>query len=320
MKKVAAVFVSIGVILVIAGLVMVGIFGGEAIRNTNWKDVFSGTTHNLDSANKNVDYGADELDGLFAVSVRTDRFSVYVLPSENDVLSVKYVDPIEEGAAIDVKFSSGVLNVTETDNLKSGFWNGLFNRNRFVAVYVPQTEAFANLDLYVTTDVGGVAVKNVGFVDFRAEVHTGGVYVSNCKMDKLIVEGGTGSVTLDNISCFGITVNVGTGSVNVDDVIASDGIDISANTGSVNLSAAAKAIGINTNTGSVNFDVTSDNIAIKTDTGSVNGDIKGSKAEYQISVRKDTGKSNIKNQSVANATKFLTVEVDTGSINIDFDN
>ncbi len=41
MKKLAAVAVSIGVILVIVGLVIVGICGGDAIKNVNWQDIFN---------------------------------------------------------------------------------------------------------------------------------------------------------------------------------------------------------------------------------------------------------------------------------------
>ena len=47
MNKTLAVFISLGVILLIAGLTVVGIFGGEAIRNIKWDDVLNGKAHDL---------------------------------------------------------------------------------------------------------------------------------------------------------------------------------------------------------------------------------------------------------------------------------
>lgn len=319
MKKIAMVAVSIGVIFVIAGLVMVGIFGGEAIKNINWTDIVNGTSNNLESATSGVEYGAGNLDGITGISVKSDRFSVYVLPSDTDVLSVKYVDHLEHGVKINVEFSSGVLHVTETDNLKSIFWNGLFNKNRFVVVYVPQTELFTSVALTVNAETAGIKVQDVTFASVKCVANTGGINLIGTNVKDVNVSATTGSVNVNRLSCDNLIAKTTTGSVNVDETAARQTIDITVDTGSVNCHVTANKLIVDADTGSVNFTAEAADINVKTDTGSVNGTVLGNKDEYNITAHTDTGKCNISNQTVANATKFLTVEVDTGKINITFD-
>ena len=320
MKKVAAVFVSIGVILVIAGLVMVGIFGGETIKNINWRDVFSGTTHNLESANASDDKTAEELNGLTNIEINVGRYTVYVLPTDENKVSVKYVSPLEDGVDVQVTYLDSKLMVTETDNLGSLFFGGLFGSKRFIAVYVPQTELFTSATLTVNAVTAGIKIQDVTFASVKCIAETGGINLFNNNVKDVEISANTGAVNIKQLNCEKLIARTDTGSVNLNEVSAKNSIAVDVNTGSVNCHVTTDKLTVDTDTGSVNFTVEANDIKIFTDTGSVNGDIKGSKAEYQISVRKDTGKSNIKNQSVANATKFLTVEVDTGSININFSN
>lgn len=319
MKKVAAVFVSIGVILVIAGLVMVGIFGGEAIKNINWKDMFSGN-HNLDSANYSEDKTAEELSGLTNIDINVDRYTVYVLPTDDNKVSVKYVTPLDEGVDVQVEYIASTLSVTETDNLGSLFFGGLFGSKRFIAVYVPQTELFTQASLTINAETAGIKVKNVAFSSVKCTAKTGGVSLLDINAKDVYVSATTGSVNVNQLDCNNLTAKTTTGSINVNETEAKQRVDIEVNTGSVNCHVTAGKLTVDADTGSVNFTATSDDIKITTDTGSVNGTVIGNKSEYQISVRKDTGKSNIQSQNVPNADKFLSVEVDTGSINIHFNN
>lgn len=320
MKKVAAVAVSIGVILVIAGLVMVGIFGGEAIRNINWRDVFSGTAHNLESANCSDDKTVEELDGLTDIEINVGRYSVYVLPAEEDKVSVKYVSPLENGVNVQVTYLDSKLTVTETDNLGHVFFGGLFGSKRFVAVYVPQTELFTSASLTVNAQTAGIKLQDVTFASIKCTAQTGAVNVLNCNAGLFTADTSTGAVNINNVKCVNLNVSTNTGSVNVNDTTVEQTVKADVDTGSVNCNVTTDKLIVDTDTGSVNFHVTANDINISTDTGSVNGTVNGSKAEYQISVHKDTGKSNLQSQQVENATKFLTIEVDTGSINVNFVN
>lgn len=320
MRKVTAVVVSIGVILVIAGLVMVGIFGGEALRNTNWKDIFSGTAHDLSNANTSVDKTAEELDGLKSITVTAHKYSVYVLPSPDESFSVKYVEPLKDGAKILVDYTTdGNLTVTETDDIDFLWFGGVFNRNRFLVVYVPQTELFTNASLTVNAVTASIKLQDVTFAEAKCVVKTGSVNVQNISSKDIYVETTTGSVNVNEVKCGSLMMTTNTGSVNINETDAENKVIVTSNTGSVNCHLTTYHLNITVDTGSVNFDVEAEQIDIETDTGSVNGTVKGSKAEYDIKVHKDTGKSNLSNQSVPNATKFLKIEVDTGSINVRFD-
>lgn len=320
MKKVTAVIVAVGVILVIAGLVMVGIFGGEKLRNTNWKDVFSGTMHDLNSVNGGVDKTAEELEGLTSINVNARKYSVYVLPSQDDTFSVKYVEPLQDEASVSVNYVSGVLTVTQTDSIDFLWFGGLLSRNRFFVVYVPQTELFTNASLTVNAETASIKVQDVTFAEVKNVVKTGSVNLQDIKTDDLYVETTTGSVNVNGVKCGGLVALTNTGSININETDAVNKVTITTNTGSVNCHLTTYHFAVTVNTGSVNFDVTADDIRIETDTGSVNGTVNGIKSEYDIKVRKDTGRSNISSQSVPNATKFLNIEVDTGSINVHFKN
>lgn len=341
MKKIAAVFVSIGVILVIAGLVMVGIFGGEAIRNTDWKSVFSGTNHNLESAEKIKEYKPSDLEGLTKIDIKTDRYSVYVLPASTDDIdaSIRYVTPLENTVTVDIEYVDGTLSIVETDDLGTAFFSSMFKSNRFVVVYLPQTELFTSAMLHVTAKTAGIKVQNVMLESMQCIAQTGSVYLSNVKANNVIAQTTTGSVTVDkldcnqlsaqtttgsvtvsNLTCNQLSAKTTTGSVTLTEITAEYSVNVQVETGTVNCDVTTRQIVVEADTGSVNFTTNASVIDITTDTGSINGTVLGNKSDYQIKVRKDTGKANLTSQSVPNAEKFLTVEVDTGSININFRN
>lgn len=317
MRKVASVFISLGVILVIVGLVVVGIAGGNAIKNFSWGDLFSGQMHDLSAANGYIDKTLDELEGVKSITIDVDRYSVYVLPSETDVLTVKYVDPTENGVSIDVNVGKNVLNITETDNLSSA-WS--FSRSiRFIAVYLPQTDAVTSLPLKIIGKTAGISVKDIDAHSLTLVVNTGAVSLSNCNFGDVDLKTDTGSVNVDSVYCNSLAIETGTGSVTVTESEAKVVADIEVNTGSINFTSETDLLSVIADTGSVKFKTNAREIRIETDTGSVSGMVLGRKSDYEISVRKDTGSSNLKNQHVENATEFLTIEVDTGSIKVEFE-
>lgn len=319
MKKLAAVAVSIGVILVIVGLVIVGICGGDAIKNIDWNDVFSGTTHDLESAKMYIDKTSDELQGLENITIYTEHYSIYVLPADSDVVSVKYVED-EEDVRINVNFTNGVLVVTENDKLSTHFWNNVLNRNRFIVVYLPQTEMFTNANVTVTALTAAISVRNVTMSSLVCEARTGSVSLTQSIIDNVRLTADTGSVKVEALNCSSIDVTTETGSVSIKDTVAQNKVIVKVETGSVNCNVTANHLNVNVETGSVNFYAIVSDINITTETGSVNGKILGKQDDYQINVSKKTGKSNISNQTVLNPTRFLKVKVDTGSITVNFVN
>ncbi|MCM1533069.1 MAG: DUF4097 domain-containing protein [Corallococcus sp.] len=318
MKKVAAVFVSIGVILVIIGLVIVGIFGGEALR-----DIMTyGFSHNLDSANTQKDYQADELADLEKIDIRVDSYSVYILPSSDGALSVKYVSPLQGDATLTVDDSQHTLCITEEDGHSGNrfFLFNLFNNNRFIALYVPQTKEFTDVELAVDSEVGNVSVNDVNLSAFNCKINTGSVAATNvCLSDALCAEVGTGSVRIEKLTCDLLQATTDTGSINISD---SDAITVilETDTGSVNCNAKSQRLNITTDTGSIRFKSSASEIRLSADTGSVTGTVEADKNEYRINVKHGTGSSNIENEDNQSRPKLLTVNVGTGSINIGFGN
>lgn len=316
MKKVAAVFVSIGVILVIAGLIMVGIFGGDALKDFNWSDLVNGFSHDLSKTNAYKEISGNPFS---QIKITADRYSVYVLPdNELENVTVKYIDPLEGDANITVNCVDGVLTVAETDTLKTTWFNNAFKSNRFMAVYIPQT-LLQNVAIDIEVKTAGISVKELTSTSsLTCMAHTGGIMIQKSDFNDIKLETNTGAVNVEKVNCNELTLNVNTGAINVKDSVITGKAKIEVNTGAVNYDSTSEKLEITTDTGSINFVSNASEITLTTDTGSINGTVLGNKADYQIRVKKDTGSSNIKNQDVENAANFLTVVVDTGSINIDF--
>lgn len=322
MKKTAAVAVSIGVILVIVGLVMVGIFGGEALKNISWRDLFNGTNHDLNSANIHRDYD-ETAKGVRKIDINVDRYAVYVLPTDAEFISVHYVGPLDKGIEINAAFDveSSTFTVTEKDDLHSEFFVGLFKKDHFLVVYVPQTDKFTQSTLNIEAEVAGIKLQDVTFGAVECFAKTGGINVLNSTVGSLDAKTDTGSVNVKQLNCYALTVRTGTGSVTVKETTAVHRVYVDVDTGSVNCNVTAEVLEINTDTGSINFESNASDIKLNADTGSVRGTVLGNKSDYNVRVKQDTGSSNIQDQSpFPLVTKRLTVEVDTGSIKIDFSN
>lgn len=378
MKKLAAIAVSIGVILVIVGLVILGIFGGESLKNFSFGDILNASYHRLENANASKGRKTEQLQGLTKINIKVARYSAYVLPTDQEVLSVEYVEPLEGDAEIVMMFVNGELTIQQTDKIESGFfWGHGFNVNRFVAVYIPQTELFTQSALEITADVAGINVRDLSTQNLSCSNAAGRINVSNCNAAEAIVESNAGSivinkltsnslkanasagsVNIDELKANDVSIRTSAGSVNIDDVnaqsvrleskagsvnadeIVCDSLTATADAGSVNIqeTTATASVNIHTKAGSVKCEVETPNLTIESDAGSIRfatnaetinltsnagsikGNIDGLKSQYQIEVQKSMGSSNIESQTVQDATKFLTVKVDLGSIKIEFDN
>ena len=159
MKKV---FVALGIILVIAGIVIVGVYGG-AKGFSDWKDY---RFHDVTTASNGLEFSAEELRGLQKIEVEADNFCVYVVESANaHKVSVKYVSDLPKGVQIAATQEGNVLKVTQTMdndvNLMEKFWNGEYFKY-FVVIELPKTEEFSKVEitgkirhghLFVDTDI-----------------------------------------------------------------------------------------------------------------------------------------------------------------------
>lgn len=356
MKKLAAVAVSIGVILVIVGLVLVGIYGRDKIGSG---ELFAFGAPNLGSAQGGVDKQPDELEGLKEINVNVSAYSVYVLKSDSNVASVKYVDPLEDGVDIKIEYDDGVLSVTQTDNLSHVFWGfNWFNNRRFIAIYLPQTEQFTQAKLSVKAKAGSINISEMTFASVDVETDAGSVKIDNLTADTMSVSTSAGSVNVDDVNTQSITLSTKAGSINIDDIEAqsvtlsssagstkAENVDCatfnaSADAGSITATSinAATSVGIevsagsakcevdtaklviNSGAGSITFNANASVIELSSSAGSITGTVKGSKSEYQIEVKQGMGTTDLSSQVVPGATKSLKVKSDIGSIKIKFSN
>lgn len=335
MKKVAAAFVSIGVIIVIVGLVLVGIYGRDKIKDGG---IFVFGVPNFDEANCVEEKQPDELEDLHKITVNVSYYNVYVFSSKTDVLFVKYIDQIDDGADLSVDYSNGELKITQTGNKTFWGFNWLFN-SRYIAVYVPQTALFKSSQLTVTADAGAIKAENIACALLTVETQAGSVNIDNLTANEVNVNTQAGSVNADDIECGVLTITTSAGSVNIEDINASS-VNINTGVGSVNakeIDATSSAeirtgagssrceistptLTITSGAGSIKFETDASAIKLTSGAGSIRGTVNGDQSQYEIKVRNDVGSTNIHNQHVVGATKSLTVESDVGSIKIDFDN
>lgn len=327
MKKTLAVFISLGVILLIAGLTILGIFGGEAIKNMSWGDVVNGTNHDLESADTEVNYTTADLidnyviDGkLTEIIIKTHTYAVYVLPAEDDVLSVRYIAPQDNHTQISIKCNP-TFEIEQTDDMRFHWFNFANYSNCFIAVYVPQTEAFADTKLDIICDAAGIKVKDLTLPNLHCSAKTGAIAVENCTVQTACtMNSDTGALSVTKLTCNGLLIAATkTGSVNISESNVTQNIEVRVNTGSIKCTQTVTAkLYIESDTGSIQFDVTADGIRIKSDTGSVKGTVQGRKNDYEIDCKVYSGSCNLSNQNPEGTTKYLYVDVDAGSVKVDF--
>lgn len=148
MKKV---FISLGIILVIAGIVIVGVYGG-AKGFTNWNDLL---LHDLSKADHAEEFAAAEMQDLQMIEVHTDQFCVYFVQSaDENKVSVKYLSDLPKGVEISVTYENKVLKVTQTTGDSVNVWQRIWNGDYlkfFVVIELPNTEVFEKAKL--TTEI-----------------------------------------------------------------------------------------------------------------------------------------------------------------------
>ncbi len=338
MRKLASIAVSLGIIIVIVGLVLVGIYGRDKITSGDW---FSYGSAELGAANDGQDLMPNEFEGLQEIKVNVSAYSVYVLENDIDVLSVRYITPLEDDVEINVSsIEDGVLTITQTDSLSRVHWgfNWLGNR-RFIAIYVPKTEQFANVKLTVTANYSSVNISDTNFVAVDVATDAGSVKIDDVTAGGMLMvstsagsiklheinasniqlSSNAGSITASEVDCTNFKASADAGSIKAIDIDATTSAEIKVSAGSVKCDIDTAKLVIDSSAGSIKFETNADTIELSSGAGSIAGTVNGNKSEYSINVKHDMGSSNISNQNVDGA-KYLKVESDMGSIKIKFDN
>lgn len=334
-------FIALGILLVVVGLVLACVFG--CIRGfDSMKNAF---VQDISAADE---YKSVEIDSTRALNldIFANSYSVYLRCSDEigNKVQVKYLsEMLNKGVTIDIANDSN-NNVTVEEDDESGwfpfaFFGDIFGKKRYIVVEVPSG---IEVNVNVTSNVGKFDVKeNVGLIlgEVKCKLAAGSIYMDDVSPLNLTLRTEAGSVYLKNVTSKTVTLTTQAGSIKVNSLYC-DVLDVHSDAGSVKVAettATNKAVvkvmsgsvkcdvetedlDIRSDAGSVNFTTAAKKIHLESNAGSVSGTINRARSEYNIIVEKSLGSSNISSTTNAGATGNWYVEVDVGSIHINFAN
>lgn len=331
-------FIALGVLLVVVGLVLACIFGFirgfDSMKNTFVQDISSADEY------KSVDV---DLARVLNLDIFSNSYSVYLRCSEEigNKVQVKYLsEMLKKGVTIDISNDNNNVSIEEDDEsgwFPFAFFSDIFGKKRFIVVEVPTG---VEVNVNVTSNVGNFDVKdNVGLIlgNVSCKLSAGSIYLDGISTADLTLSTEAGSVFLDKVTSNLVTLKTQAGSVSVNSLYC-DVLDVHSDAGSVkilettaeekaivevvagnvNCNVETEVLDIRSDAGSVNFETAAKNIRLESNTGSVSGTVNRSRSEYNITVEKGIGSSNISTTANAGAAGNLFVEVDVGSIRINF--
>lgn len=331
-------FIALGILLVVVGLVLACIFG--CIRGfDSMKNAF---VQDISAADE---YKSVEVDSTrpLNLDIFANSYSVYLRCSEEigNKVQVKYLsEMLRKGVTIDISNENNNVTVEEDDEsawFPFAFFGDIFGKKRYIVVEVPSG---IEVNVNVTSNVGKFDVKESSgliFGEVSCKLSAGSIYMDNVSPDNLTLTTEAGSVFLNNVTSNTVTLKTQAGSVNINslyckvldvhsdagsvkvlETTAEDKAVVEVVGGSVKCDVETDVLNIRSDAGSINFTTAADNIRLESNAGSVSGTINRSRSEYNITVEKSIGSSNISSTESAGASGNLYVEVDVGSIHINF--
>lgn len=184
-------------------------------------------------------------------------------------------------------------------------------------VVIIEDGEFKNLN--IKTNNGKVVLKNSTFLDSIIETDNGKIEIDNCNFGTLSVESDNGAIEIENVEAQSITSDIDNGAIYMNNVVTDGILNNKTNNGKIELvNCIAQKISGETDNGQIVLNrVTANDYKFTINNGSISGSIVGVKSEYNISVDKDHGKSNLSNAS-GSTNKMLDLTIDNGNINITF--
>ncbi len=331
-------FIALGILLVVVGLVLACVFG--CIRGfDNMKNAF---VQDISAADASDSVEVD-LTSPLNLHIFANSYSVYLRCSDvGNKVQVKYLyEMLNKGVTINIA-NNGNNHVTVEEDDESGwfpfaFFGDIFGKKRFIVVEVPTG---VEVNVNVTSNVGNFDVKdNVGLIlgnvscklsagsinldgistaDLTLSTEAGSVFLDKVTSSLVTLKTQAGSVSVNSLYCDVLDVHSDAGSVKILETTAEEKAIVEVVAGNVNCNVETEVLDIRSDAGSVNFETAAKNIRLESNTGSVSGTVNRSRSEYNITVEKGIGSSNISTTANAGAAGNLFVEVDVGSIRINF--
>ncbi|MDR3263848.1 MAG: DUF4097 domain-containing protein [Clostridiales bacterium] len=307
-KKRSGALLKTSLIIILVGAVVFGV--GAALTSCSYKES-DFTAQQFTEATSPID--------AFLIDVTTRNIDIKYA----DEFKVDYYNYGKSTVA--VSFDGGNLSVKETVE-KSPFswfnwdWNWLKKiDNEKATVYIYLPDAVANGSKIVTV-TGNTSISDINFVKGADIVTTtGNVTFKNVAVtETLNIESTTGNITLDGLTAKTLK-SVSTTGIFYGKNITADTVAIKITTGNISADTlTADTVTFETMTGRISFEKLTARITeAETTTGSINGKFTGAQSEYDITVSKSTGSSNVSNQT-AGQGKSISVKVTTGKITLNF--
>lgn len=222
-------------------------------------------------------------DKVTKIDVQSDYGDINILPSENDKLTVKYVDC--EINRYDICVDKGTLEIKSAKVKLNNWRENWFDRVLNVDIhrhssYTMEVRVPKNMltDVDINADCGAAMIKDGKFKNINCELDYGGLKIHNVTADRVNIESDCGDVELNNV-----TADIKT----------------------------------ECDFGAIRFDrIKGKNITLNNDYGDVKGTILGKEEDYTINTEVEMGDKNIQNRS--GGQNSLNIEVDMGDVNVKF--
>ena len=275
-----------GVVIAIGGVVVLlcalGAAGWNYQSVTEWEEDAYVATNDVTKLNVKVNAGK-------VVIKRGDTDTVSIKYQHNDV----YKTEISQS-------TNGTLNVEAG---KKEWYNITF----WYKFTPPTTEIEVGQNCNPTIDLTlNAGTVNIGDSDWGERIdvtiNAGTVTFGELTVDKLTVKINAGKMSANKIDCQQVTCELNAGGFEVKE-IACDTFDCDISAGSVDVKK-----------------LDSRSIKVDVSAGAANLNVAGSKSDYNIKVDKSAGSCNVSNQTGADSTKHIDVDVSAGSVTITFDN
>lgn len=284
MKKTLIVIVIIGLILLVAG---------KLIMNLNEND-----NNELSLMNKEVlSFEGDtniinkEFDNVKNINLTLGIYSIVIQGDsniKNVQLTAKKPTMIVNGLDVDkleIDYKDGNLTVRQKQDKK---WIGSFNFNDYkgeLLIKIPTKNELSKID--IDNGVGDIEIKDISADYLDIDCGTSPVLARNIKISNCNISGGTGSIKLYDISTDKIKIDSGTGSTYI--------------------------------SGDINKQAT-----INTGTSSVELELKGKEKDYDYDIKTGLGSIEINNNKYKREAKIdnksnsanIKINAGTGSVDI----
>lgn len=279
MRKATAAWLVAGVLLVIAGFVLVA--AAMAAVDWNWTGLHTG------SYEANSHPITEPFDSL---SIVTDTADLVFARSEDGTCRVECYEDVQAKHRVTVQ--DGTLQISVVNEKNWYAWIGWHSETPKVTVYLPNREYAA---LSVKTTTGDITVPaDLLFEQVELTVSTGDIRCEASVSGTLYIETTTGDADLVNVRCKNLETNGTTGDLHLKNVIAEEAFRIVRDTGDVSFDGCDAA-----------------EICVETDTGDVEGTLLSEKV---FVIATDTGDVSIPNSNSGGTCRITT---DTGDIELD---